>query len=112
MAEWAGTSGPIAGGSGANVPLPRSTAQGSDVGRALAAATRVALSFELNMVALVELVEDGFFDARRVKEQFLAACVPNEAVASITNDSRDRTGFRHAAPSLLLRSGQSVQSLL
>ena len=80
-----------------------STGHGSDVGGPFAAATRVALSFDLDMVALAELVEDGSFDARRVKEQLLAACVPNEAVASIPNDSRDRAGFRHAAPSLLLR---------
>jgi hypothetical protein len=73
------------------------------VGRPFAAATRVALSFELDVVALVQLVEDGSFDARRVKEQLLAARVPNEAVASITNDSRDRAGFRHVAPSLLPR---------
>jgi hypothetical protein len=73
------------------------------VGRPFAAATGVALSFELDMVALVELVEDGSFDARGVKEQLLAACVPNEAVASIPDDSRDRAGFRHAPPPLLLR---------
>jgi hypothetical protein len=38
-----------------------------------------------------------------VKEQLLAARVPNEAVASIPNDSRDRAGFRHVAASLLPR---------
>ena len=68
------------------------------MGGAIAAATRVALSFELNMVALVQLLEDSFFDARRMKEQFLAPCVPNEAVASITNDSRiepDSAMLRH-----------------
>ena len=64
------------------------------MGRPFAAAARVALSFELDVVALVPLVEDGSFDARRVKEQLLAARVANEAVASIPNDSRDRAGFR------------------
>jgi hypothetical protein len=30
-----------------------------------------------------------------VKEQFLAACVTNEAETSVTNYPRDRAGFRH-----------------
>ena len=63
---------------------------------ALAAPARVALTLELDALALVELIEYGPFDAGRVKEHLLAAGVANEAEASIANQPRDRAGFCHA----------------
>jgi hypothetical protein len=64
---------------------------------ALAAPARIGFALELHALAFVQLVEDGSFDAGRVKEQLLTALVANEAEASIPNQARDRPGFGHAA---------------
>jgi hypothetical protein len=67
----------------------------SHVRRAVPATTRIGLSLELNPVAFVQFIEDRSLDARRVKEQFLAARVTNEAETSIIQEPRDRAGFGH-----------------
>ena len=64
--------------------------------------TGVALALKLHALALVQLLESCTLDAGRVEEQLLAALVPDESEAPISNEARDRAGHRHvcAVPSL------------
>src|SRR6266540_4508871 len=79
-----------------------SAGRGAHMRSAVTPPTGVALALKLHALALVQLLESCTLDAGRVEEQLLAALVPDESEAPISNKARDRAGYRHvcAVPSL------------
>jgi hypothetical protein len=75
---------------------------------AIATAARIALRFELDLLPLVKRFEAVVFDARGVKEDFLASIVADEAEAPSPDYPSDRTGGGHRCSPLDLRRAVGV----